>query len=73
MFIAAKDKEDIQRVKAQLSRENKMKDLGAAKKILRMDILRDRHAGKLYLSQKAYIEKVLHRLNCKMPSLLMHH
>ena len=40
-----------------------MKDLGAAKKILGMKILRDRQAGKLYLCSKGYIEKVLHRFN----------
>src|ERR1044072_4067134 len=36
-----------------------MKDLGAAKKILGMEILRDRSAKKLWLSQKKYIEDVL--------------
>jgi hypothetical protein len=40
-----------------------MKDLGAAKKILGMEIIRERHAGKLYLSQQGYIEKVLRRFN----------
>ena len=40
-----------------------MKDLGATKKILGMEILRDRKVGKLYLSQKGYIEKILHRFN----------
>ena len=40
-----------------------MKDLGVVKKILMMDILKDRQVGKLYLSQKWYIEKVLHRFN----------
>ena len=40
-----------------------MKDLGATKKILGMKILRDKKAGKLYLSQKWYIEKVFHRFN----------
>ena len=40
-----------------------MKDLGPAKKILGMEILRDRKASKLYLSQKGYIEKVLCRFN----------
>jgi hypothetical protein len=39
-----------------------MKDLGAAKKILGMEISRDRLSGKLYLSQKGYIDKVLRRL-----------
>ena len=36
-----------------------MKDLGAAKKILGMEIHRDQSVGKLYLSQKRYIEKLL--------------
>ena len=40
-----------------------MKELGAAKKILGMDISRDRQAGKLFLSQNKYIEKVLDRFN----------
>lgn len=40
-----------------------MKDLGAARRILGMEIYRDRQAGKLYLSQKEYIKKVLHRFN----------
>ena len=40
-----------------------MKDLGAAKKILGIEIMRDREKCKLYLSQKKYIEKVLHRFN----------
>ena len=40
-----------------------MKDLRVAKKILGMEILRDRQVGKLHLSQKMYIEKVLHRFN----------
>ena len=38
-----------------------MKDLGAAKKKLGMEIHRDQKVGKLYLSQKNYIEKVLER------------
>src|SRR6266542_3984518 len=40
-----------------------MKYLGAAKKILGMEIMRDRKSGKLYLSQRGYIEKVLRRFN----------
>ena len=63
MLIATKDKEEIQRVKAQLSREFEMKYLGAIKKILKMEILKDRQAAMLYISQKGYIEKVLHRFN----------
>ncbi|KAG8478904.1 hypothetical protein CXB51_028750 [Gossypium anomalum] len=63
MLIATKDKGEIRKVKAQLSEEFEMKDLGPAKKILGIEILRDRKASKLYLSQKGYIEKVLCRFN----------
>jgi len=38
-----------------------MKDLGAAKKILGMEILRDKNQNKLFLSQKGYIQKVLNK------------
>jgi len=40
-----------------------MKDLGVAKKILGMEIHKDRRVGKLYLSQSNYIEKVFDRFN----------
>ena len=40
-----------------------MKDLGAAKKILGMEITRDRKFRFLFLSQQSYIKKVLHRFN----------
>ncbi|KAG8478805.1 hypothetical protein CXB51_028698 [Gossypium anomalum] len=63
MLTTAKDKGEIRKVKAQLSEEFEMKDLGPANKILGMDILKDRKANKLYLSQKGYIEKVLCRFN----------
>ncbi|KAG8496862.1 hypothetical protein CXB51_008020 [Gossypium anomalum] len=63
MLIAVKDKGEIRKVKAQLSEEFEMKDLGPAKKILGMEILRDRKASKLYLNRKGYIEKVLCRFN----------
>eukprot|EP00253_Pinus_taeda_P013808 PITA_13808 len=38
-----------------------MKDLGAAKHILGMDIHKDRKNGKLWLSQQKYVEKVLEK------------
>ena len=40
-----------------------MKNLGMTKKILGIEILRNKKPSKLYLSQKGYIEKVLHRFN----------
>uniref|UniRef100_A0A3Q7EF08 Reverse transcriptase Ty1/copia-type domain-containing protein n=1 Tax=Solanum lycopersicum TaxID=4081 RepID=A0A3Q7EF08_SOLLC len=61
MLIAAKKKYDIQKLKGLLSAEFEMKDLGAAWKILRMEIIRDRERRKLFLSQRSYIQKVLAR------------
>ncbi|KAL1207276.1 Retrovirus-related Pol polyprotein from transposon TNT 1-94 [Cardamine amara subsp. amara] len=40
-----------------------MKDLGAAKKILGMEIRRDISTRKFWVSQKNYIEKILYRFN----------
>jgi hypothetical protein len=51
ILIAAKDKLEIAKLKAQLSKEFETKNSGAAKKILDMKITRDRKFGKLYLSQ----------------------
>jgi hypothetical protein len=55
MLIAAKSMKEIAALKAQLSSEFDMKDLGATKKILGIEIVRDRNSGLLYLSQKNYI------------------
>jgi hypothetical protein len=63
MLIAAKSRKEITTLKRLLSSEFEMKDLGAAKKILGMEITRDRKAGLLFLSQHAYIEKVLQCFN----------
>ncbi|KAF3676984.1 Retrovirus-related Pol polyprotein from transposon TNT 1-94 [Capsicum annuum] len=52
---------EINSLKASLSSEFEMKDLGAAKQILGMRISRDRSAGTLNLSQEQYVEKVLTR------------
>jgi len=52
MLIAAKSQVEIDRLKAQLSKEFVMKDLGEAKKILGMEINKDRERGELWLSQK---------------------
>jgi hypothetical protein len=63
MLIDAKDKSEIAKLKAQLNLEFEMKDLGATKTILGVEIIRDRKAGMLYLSQRDYIEKILRRFN----------
>ncbi|KAL5778245.1 hypothetical protein ACOSP7_011171 [Xanthoceras sorbifolium] len=51
MLIASKSQVEIERLKAQLHQEFEMKDLGEAKKILGMEINRDRKKGKLCLTQ----------------------
>ena len=59
MLIASKSQNEIDKLKAQLNQEFEMKDLGEAKKILGMEISRDRPRGKLCLNQKQYLKKVL--------------
>lgn len=61
MLIASKSKVEIDRLKSQLGKEFEMKDLGAARKILGMEIRRERTNGTLFLSQKSYIERVVQR------------
>ena len=52
MLILAKHMSDIDVLKQQLSVEFEMKDLGAIKKILGMEILHDRDGGTLRLSRE---------------------
>ena len=59
MLIVCKNMGDIIQLKKALNSEFEMKDLGAAKKILGIDISRDRKKGILSLSQKEYVQKVL--------------
>ncbi|GKB66448.1 retrovirus-related pol polyprotein from transposon TNT 1-94 [Tanacetum coccineum] len=55
----------IKKLKRQLSQEFEMKDLGPAKQILGMSIIRDKTKGTLRLSQEKYIGKVLEKFNMK--------
>ena len=52
MLIMSQDVDMIQKIKRELSKTFDMKDLGSAKRILGMEILRDRKVGKLWLSQE---------------------
>eukprot|EP00253_Pinus_taeda_P030085 PITA_30085 len=61
MLLASKSIEEINRLKTQMARTFDMKDLGAARQILGMEIFRDRSNGKLWLSQQKYVEKILLR------------
>jgi len=62
MLIACRDMSKINELKGMLNSEFDMKDLSSAKKILEMEIKRDRKNGRLYFSQGKYIEKVLEKL-----------
>lgn len=52
ILLASYDKDEIRKVKADLGVEFEMKDLGLAKMILGMDIVRYRNKGILFLSQE---------------------
>lgn len=59
MLVASKNKQEIKSLEKLLSTEFEMKDLGAVKRILWMEISRDRSQFCLELSHSGYIEKVL--------------
>ncbi|GJW69249.1 retrovirus-related pol polyprotein from transposon TNT 1-94 [Tanacetum coccineum] len=65
MLVAGSDMVEIKKLKRQLSQEFKMKDLGSARQILGMSIIKDKTKGALLLSQEKYIGKVLEKFNIK--------
>ena len=62
MLIVSKSMDKINRLKDQMARTFDMKDLGAAKQILGIEIHRDRKNGKLSFSQEKYVEKILAKI-----------
>lgn len=54
-LLASKSMEKIQSLKAKLNSEFDIKDLGDTKRILGMDILRDKPSGNLFLTLKNYL------------------
>ena len=65
ILMASKSMIEIHKLKQALRSEFDMKDLGPTKKILGMEIRRDRTAKKLFLTQTDYLEKVLARFGMK--------
>lgn len=63
MLVVSPNKDHIIDLKAQLDKEFEIKDLGPAKKILGMQIYRDRNNKKIWLSQKYYLKKILRHFN----------
>ncbi|KAE8704522.1 hypothetical protein F3Y22_tig00110450pilonHSYRG00548 [Hibiscus syriacus] len=70
MLITAKNMHDVVGLKALLSQEFDMKNLGVANKILGMEIHRDNGSRKLWLSQQGYVEKVLDRFGMSNKKLV---
>jgi hypothetical protein len=52
---------EINMLKAHMDRTFNMKDLGATREILGIEIFRDIMNGKIWLSQQKYVEKILLR------------
>ena len=65
ILIVGQDAGVIGNLKKDLFKLFDMKDLGPARQILGMQIIRDRKAKKLQLSQEKYIKRVLERFNMK--------
>jgi hypothetical protein len=65
MLLIGNDMNAIKVVKKHMSSKFDMKDLGAMKFILGMEIKRDRAARKLWLNQKKYVEIVLKCFNMR--------
>ena len=63
MLIVGQDTSKISKLKSKLSKSFAMKDLGPAKQILGIRIVRDSSLGLIWLSQDNYIKKVLERFN----------
>ncbi|WVZ14807.1 hypothetical protein V8G54_012373 [Vigna mungo] len=61
ILIASSDRGMIGETKARLADAFEMKELGEARRILGIDIKRDRSGGNLFLSQECYLQKVISR------------
>ena len=71
MVIASKQKSDVEKLKNLLKGEFEIKDLGSTKRILGMEIFRNKVVGTLFLSQKKYIKKVLERFDMHNSKLVL--
>jgi len=61
ILMASSSKDEIVKLKEKLNGEFEMKDLGPTKRVLGIDILRNRDKGELFLSQLSYLKKVVER------------
>jgi hypothetical protein len=65
MLVFRLDAKTISNLKKELFKSFDMNDLGLAQQILGMQIVRDRKAKKVWVSQEKYVECVLERFNMK--------
>ena len=63
MLLISDNLEDIKGSKGKLSAEFEMKDIGKARNILGMDIIRNRISWVLYLKQTSYVENVISKFS----------
>lgn len=63
ILLANKDKGEIKKLKDLLNVEFEIKDHGCAKRILWMDIIRDKSVRTLFVGQERYIPKVLDKFD----------
>lgn len=63
MLITCHDILEIDYLKSLLRSESKLKDLRAAKKIFRMEIIRNKKIKAMFLTQENYIKRILLRLD----------
>ena len=61
ILLAGPNKQELDKVKGMLKEGFEIKDLGSARRILGMDITRDRDEGILWLSQEDYVKRVLQK------------
>ncbi|GJV80978.1 retrotransposon protein, putative, ty1-copia subclass [Tanacetum coccineum] len=66
MLIACESKSEIKYTKGLLRKEFNMKELGPARKILGMEIVRDRGSRTLKVSQSGYVQKILNNYRSKL-------
>ena len=63
MLLAGSSRSAVQKVKDGLTAAFEMKDLGPARRILGMSIVRNRRDGEIWLVQSDYISKLLKKFN----------
>ncbi len=63
MLIVSNLKSSLSKMKLDLSRHFKVKDLGEVKFLLRIEVIHDRKSGMIELLQQAYIDQLLKHFN----------